>query len=54
MKIAPVGILSSADKWAVDTTWAIGLFSLTACTTVQTLQVVAAWANFEALSSRTD
>ena len=54
LKSAPGGTLSSADKWAVNTTRAIGLFSLTACTSVRTWQVVAAWANFEAPSSWTD
>ena len=54
LKSAPGGTLSSADKWVVNTTRAIELFSLTVCTTVQTRQVVAAWANFEAPSSQSD
>ena len=54
LKSAPGGTLSSADKWAVNTTRAIELFSLTACTTVQTRQTVAAWANFEVPSRQAD
>ena len=54
LKSAPGETLSSADKWAVSTTRTIGLFTLTACTTVQTREGVTVWANFEALSSRTD
>ena len=53
LKSAPGGTPSSADKWAESTTRAIELFSLTVCTTVQTRQVDAAWANFEAPSSQT-
>jgi len=51
---APGEILSSADKWALNTTRAIELFILTACTLVQTRQTVVGWANLEAPSSRAD
>ena len=54
LKSAPGGTLPSADKWAVNTTRTIELFNLTVCTTVQTREAVAGWANFEAPSSRTD
>ena len=54
LKSAPGETLSSADKWAVNTTRTIELVSLTACTTVQTQRVVSAWANIEAPSSRVD
>jgi len=36
LKSAPGEILSSADKWAVNSTRTVELFSLTACTTVRT------------------
>ena len=36
LKSAPGETLSSAANWAVSTTRTIGLFTLTACTTVQT------------------
>jgi hypothetical protein len=54
LKSAPGGCPSSAAKWALSLTRTIELLSLTVCTTVQTRWVVAAWANFEAPSSRTD
>ena len=54
LKIAPGEILSSADKWEVNTTRAIELLSRKSCTTVQARRVVAACASFEAPSSRTD
>ena len=40
LKSAPGGTLSSADKWAVNTTRTVGLFTLTACTTVETREGV--------------
>ena len=54
LKSAPGGTPSSADKWALKTTRTIELLCRKACTTVQTRQVVAACANFEAPSSQTD
>jgi len=54
LKSAPGGILSSADKWTGNTTRTIELFNLKVRTMVQTRQAVAACANFEALSSRTN
>ena len=54
LKSAPGEYLSSADKWAVILAHTIELLSLKTCTPVQIRWVVAAWANFEAPSSRTD
>ena len=53
LKIAPGEILSSADKWAMNTTRPIELLSRKSCTLVQTRWTVAACANFEAPSSWT-
>jgi hypothetical protein len=47
LKSAPGEFPSSAAKWALSLTRTIELLSLMACTTIQTLWVVTAWANFE-------
>jgi len=47
LKSAPGGILSSTVKREVNLTRAIELLTLTMCTTVQTRQAVAVWANIE-------
>ena len=54
LKSAPGGTLSSADKRPLNPTRTIELFSLKACTTIQTRWAVTACVNFEAPSRRSD